>query len=113
MSSAKAGIATTAATSDEKNNLTASSLRCERLYGAAPCFARFGDLHPGDVPLGFGPGQIIGQSRTVALWHADPKFCPPRHGRARTRVNSSAATSPQQWIESLRCFPTRTAPALV
>jgi hypothetical protein len=27
MSSAKAGIATTAATSDEKNNLTASSLR--------------------------------------------------------------------------------------
>jgi hypothetical protein len=32
----------TAATSDEKNNLTASSLRwLRRLYHAPPCFARF------------------------------------------------------------------------
>src|SRR5215472_6760976 len=77
MSSAKAGMATMAATSDEKNNLTASSCAgCERLYDAAPCFARFGDLDPGDIPLGLGPRQIIGQSRTVALWHADVKLLP-------------------------------------
>src|SRR5215471_2656125 len=82
MSSAKAGMATMAATSDEKNNLTASSCAgCERLYDAAPCFARFGDLDPGDIPLGLGPRQIIGQSRTVALWHADVKLLPDAPGR--------------------------------
>src|SRR6516164_7444875 len=74
-SSASAGMATMAATSDEKNNLTASSLRWLRTAlwcGAVLCPLR--GPRSGRYSPGSGSRQIIGQSRTVALWHADVKL---------------------------------------
>src|SRR5262245_3675190 len=104
MSSAKAGIAMMAATSNEKNNLTASSLRgCERRYGASPCFARFGystRAMAHGPPLGLGPRQIILQSLAVAPWHEDVKLLPPlwlsrdRGRRSRTSMHVRFAPKP-------------------
>src|SRR5215467_6620220 len=74
-SSASAGMATMAATSDEKNNLTASSLRWLRTAlwrGAVLCPLRGPRSRRYSPDL--GPRQSIGQSRTVALWHADVKL---------------------------------------